>query len=204
MAEFVVDANRNISAIRAGSILGGFYGHPTPTADTWYRLMWQSDVGEKVASDPIGISIGALRGDIRGSDIRGWDLRILTEGYRARFKVAGYDATTGIAKMSIYRTGNVSDILKRFPATFDFLLYPEMLSPLTVQFTTDATTDNIMDIGYTAEDAVDPSTIIHLSRLANGAQFILPTQEIDKIFYRFPSVAAGSGYSFSWGEHYVT
>ena len=205
MSEFVVDNNRNIAAIRGGPMIGGIWGETNPTAATWLRLMPNTNSAAKAADNPTGIDLGALRTDIAGANIQNWRLRVLTEGYQAAYTVGEYDATTEIAQMKLYvSSGNIEEHIARFPATFDVLYYPQMLLPLTLGFSTGAASpDNVMDIGYTAEDAVTPTNVVHLQRVVSGDQIILPIQEIDKLFYRYPTVGTGDTYSIAWGESYV-
>lgn len=202
MSNFAVDSNRNIAAIRTGALIGGIHGITTPVVDTPYRLMPNTDSAAKVTDNNTAIDLGALRTDIRGADISGWHLRVLTSGYEALYTIAEYDATTEIAQLDTYNgSGNISEHVARLPATFDVVYYPQMLLPLTLTFA--AAANETVHIEYTAENAVTPTTRVRLITLVHGDQLILPIQEVDKLFYNFSTVPAGN-FSITWGEQYVS
>ena len=203
MSQYAKDSNYNLTHIREGAIVGGFYTPPSDqVANTWYRLA-PSGTGQKVSGDNRKLDIGTLRSDIRHSDILGWHLKVLTASYLDHFVVGGFDAATGYATIDpSQHGGNIETHISRLPSSYAFVLYPELLLPLVINYDSQAS-DHII-IGYVAEDVESPSDVVTLAELRAGHSLILPNTSIDKVFYSFAGVSGIANSQISWGEHRIT
>lgn len=202
MSQYAKDSNYNVTPIRLGSPIGGYYTPSSPAQNTWYRLMPESNTGAKVSGDDRQLEIGTLRSDVRNADITGWHLDILTQSYLDQFFIESYDAATGRATIDASRHGgNIETHIKRLPSTYDFVLYPELILPLAINYMSSATDD--IEIGYVSDDVLNPTDVVKLVTLSPGELLVLPVNRVDRVFYRFTASSPASDNAISWGEHYV-
>jgi len=205
MSQYAIERNDRVTNIRLGSIVGGYYRPPSGLqANTWHRLMPQSDSGAKVSGDNRQLNIGTLRSDLRNADIIDWHVKVLTAGYEDHFVIENYDAVTGYAKMNAsLHGGNIETHIDRLPASYDFVLYPELLNEFCINYMGTAT--DTLEIGYVAKDVLNPSAteVIKLTELSPGQLVTIRSRSIDKVFYRFPTFTTSAANDISWGEHYV-
>jgi len=204
MSQYAIERNDRVTNIRQGSIVGGYHEPPSNlSANTWYRLMPQ-DTGAKVSGDNRQLDIGTLRSDLRNADIIDWHLKILTAGYEDHFVIEAYDPATGYAKInSSLHGGNIETHIGRLPASYAYVLYPELLNEFCINYMNTAT--DTLDIGYVAKDVLNPasSEVIKLTQLSPGQLVTIRSRSVDKVFYRFPTLTASAENDISWGEHYV-
>ena len=179
-----LDANRNTTMLREDEPVGGIISEGSAVS-AWKRLMPAVDA-TTVSGKPRELNIGTLRSDILS--LNRWNLMILEEGYFSLHKIKEHDGNI----VTLVNELTYHNALAAFAGGFDVVVYPNLDLPLVIRPSAD------LEIGMTTENASVPNTIKTYAELEDGDLCILPTRQLQKIFYKSTGAV-----KITWGEHYV-
>ena len=200
MSFYKRDTNYVPSTIRAGNGIGGYLLlDDTLVANSWYRLMPESDTGTLVTDNDRKLAIGStvLSGIL---EIEGWNLFILNAGYQQPYKILNHDRVLNQVELTepiMYAAGLRAAGLT---ANVHYVIYPSLINPLGLNYSVGAT--DYIEIGVTREDLLAPTTIVKLDDIPPGELLMLHFERLDHIFYRFPTITTAAENNLGWGEHY--
>lgn len=193
MSTLKLDGNANLTSLRMGAVIGGYYDASGVTVNAWYRLM-PSGIAQKVANTEPNyksqLNIGTLRADITNANLTGWNIKILNPGYEHSNVIEEHNGGLLTLRKPIKH-------IDAMPAAVQYVIYPEVLNPLTVN----VIGANTVEFGYISDDAVTPANANSLGNVETGQTFVFPYTDLDKLTFRYATV--GNTDRLSWGEHYI-
>ena len=199
------DNDGEIVQMRQEAYVGGTHIFPnTIPLETWIRLMYSSNDGEKVAGNPRQLNIGAMtdRRAIYPGDLSGWRLQILNAGYFQYCRVAESDGGILTLEEDIRGWGGLPD------SGIEWIIYPKLVNNLAVTFIATSWSEE-MRIGVMTEEqyTVEADKVREVTRLSkpndnNAKTLIFENIQVDKLCVWFDRKGNNQGVNrVSWGEY---
>lgn len=185
------DAQQTVTELRDIGLIG-FEVVPALAANTWSRLMPHGSAAAISDEEGWFLNIGSLPTDIEaGVGLLGWDVVILNDGnYQIHTVEMMSGAVLGLAtKIEGVATG------------IQYVLRPPLVNAFVFNYS--AAADDTVELGYTLTNAYSVTAPIALAALAPGQSLVLPIRQVERLFYRFPTVTMNAENTISWGEHYI-
>lgn len=200
------DGNYDVAPTRVGPPIGGVLPVSLSSSDsfhvavnTWYRLM--PNGGDAGKTSEKELALGALLEWFVPCDFYDWSLKILNVGYKQPpIRIESIDGNGNCKlqdKIQFYDT---------LPTDVEWVIYPEMLFPLAfILHSRGGGATDYLDIGWLSKDtfAVENDDVRRLESLYKGsfqAGRAIPTIQVDRIVFRFPSLTAAVTQQITWGE----
>ena len=204
---FAIAENAEVTELRTGNPVGGYYPLNTVSKDVWHRLMPSGNaaaiVADTVDNYKSKLNIGALRADITNAPIGGWNFRILNEGYKGIYQIRSYDPATNIVEL--VRADMYSDLELnlhhiRPSDAIEFIIYPTIIRDFNVCYLKNAN-DNTIEIGFIMEDKWS-GDVQSFGIIEKNQFFTIPTQRIDRAMFRIIG-SKDVNSKITWGEHTI-
>ena len=190
-----LDANRNPLNIREGDPVGGYFVPASAQKSTtaWYRLMPNGDNGALVSGEERQFNITSIRSDIL--NVVNWNLIILNIGYLQQFKINSVSSAILTLDKRIEYAEALGDL-----SGIEYVMYPTLDFPIGLHYQPTGNSDDHLEIGFAAENIYNP-TPKKFFELEPRKSAMIPSQQIQKLFYKFGSLTASETHNISWGEH---
>ena len=187
---FGADTNNIPTGVKQGDLYGGLL---TLTAGTaWHRIMPDGDNAGLVPGNDRQLNIGTLRSDI--DDVLGWNLLIMNTGYHQERTIDAFSGGIATLNKEISYPEGLASLGAN---TIEYVIFPTIDVALGIIYRPNAESDTI-EIGF-AKDNIFAPTPKPRDVLGAKEMTIMPTRQIQKIFYRNASASD----RISWGEHYT-
>ncbi len=202
-----LDANSRTLGVREGLPPGEFLtltGGETPVetpvvANAAKRLMPHGNGAALVSDKANQLNLGS--GNPRDSilSVVGWNLKILNPGYRQMRQIESVDGSVLTLSSKLDYVEGLGTLTAN---TIQWVIYPILALPLCIHYRKEIDSSALF-IGFTDGVAYQPTPKKYVE-IDGGESVILPTQQLDKIFYWFGGDAKTAGTAdISWGEHCV-